>query len=118
MNRWSTQNDLAREIAKMDMVTQTERASGFKELDAAKSSHAASIIVKMYKTHGVGYIQSGRYTDDIAHRTQADPYRTRGLTYNEKERVKEITDKLFKWHWFPLSRIRKNMCRIASKNSI
>jgi hypothetical protein len=114
MKKWMTQNDLAREIARLDKVTQTERASGLKEIDAAKSSHAASVIVRMYKSFGVGYITSGRYTDDIKHRSPADPYRTRGLTYNEKERVLEITNKLFKWHWVPFSRIRKNMNRIAS----
>lgn len=114
MKKWMTQNDLAREIARKDIITEGERATGLKEIDAAKSSHVASVIVKMYRKYGSEYIKSGRYVDDIAHRQSDSPYKEKGLTFGEKKRVREITDRLFMWYWFPLSRIRKNMRRIAS----
>ena len=117
MKKWITQNDLAREIARMDTITEGERAAGLKEIDAAKSSHVASVIVRMYKDYGYEYIMTGRYVDDIAHRLSSDPYKTKGLTFEEKKRIKRITDKLFTWHWFPLScsgerigNIARNLC--------
>lgn len=108
MKRWKTIQEMAIEISEIDKRSSKER----KELNIAQCSHVASKVSNLYKKGGVSLVKK-ELMNSLKSR-QPYQHQSLGLLINEKNVAYRIVMGLFKHHWFPLSRIRKNMKRINS----
>jgi site-specific recombinase XerD len=107
MKTWNTIQNMGEDIAEIDRLTQMEKQSGIKELNAAQCSHVASIVKRMYMCSGKDIMIRDLKTELKTRMLRA--HQSTGLTSEEKNRALDAVKKLFKWYWFPFSKIRKNM---------
>lgn len=111
MKKWFTIQNWGEEICKDDVLTDIERKSGKKELNAAQGSQVASAALKLYKSNGVdGMLRDIK--ENLRDRMPGTRQST-GFTVEEKNRVVRILKKQFRWHWFPFSKIQFNMRRLT-----
>jgi len=80
MKNWYTIQNMGEDIAEIDRLSQMQKQSGIKELNAAQCSP------RLPKSH-----------------------QSTGLTPEEDKRAHKAVTKLFRWYWWPFSKIRKNM---------
>jgi len=103
MNRWTTTQQMANDIAKMD------KSISSKELNISQCNMIAKMIKNLYARGGkhmvVNYIREA---------LPSYPHDSTGLRTEQKDRIELIVKKMFFWHFLPFSRIRVNMMRIAA----
>jgi hypothetical protein len=117
MKNWNTIQNMGEDIAEIDRLTQMQKQSGIKELNAAQCSHIASYVKKMYISHGKDimirdFIKGAKDHKGVPLKLRdrlPKSHQSTGLTAEEKKRALDAVKKLFRWHWFPFSKIRKNM---------
>jgi hypothetical protein len=122
MKTWKTIQNMGEDIAEIDRLTQLEKNSGIKELNAAQCSHIASYVKKMYISHGKDimirdFIKGAKDYKGIPLKLRdrlPKSHQSTGLTPEEKKRARQAIKKLFRWYWFPFSKIQRNM-RILTK---
>lgn len=97
MKRWMTTQQLANEIAEMDV------ADG-KELNISQCNSIAKNVKNLYKFGGKNEV--------INHLNET--LTMREYSMDQKQRLDSIMKKLFRWHFLPWSRIRNNMERLCA----
>jgi len=100
MKRWLTTQQMANDIAMIDK-------SNLKEFNISQCNMISKYIKQYYEKHGNFQIASQVVLSLPGYTVK------NGFSMDQKERVEKIINKLFKWHWFPLSRIRNNMRRLC-----
>lgn len=105
MKRWLTTQQMANDIAEMDKSKNTS-----KELNISQCNNIAKTVRNLYANGGKNSVLN--YTTETL---PSWPYDSNGLTAEQKQRVDVILKKLFRFHFFPFSRIACNMIRIAQK---
>lgn len=111
MKKWNTTQQMANEITDMDVLDNLEKASMHKELNGAQGNHIAAVVKRLYEEGGKDHMIHTMH-EELKYRSP-EHHQSTGLTMNEKFRAKAIVRELFKYHWFPLSRIRRNMKRLG-----
>lgn len=111
MKKWYTIQNMGEEICEIDKITQMQRQSGIKELNAAQGSHIGSVVKKLYIKGGKNLVCKELITELRSRDEKA--HQSTGLTVGEKKRALEIVEGLFKWYWFPFSKIQFNMRRLT-----
>lgn len=101
MNKWNTTQQLGVEISKLE-----KSSNG--ELNISQCNTVAKNIKDLYKHGGKDNV--------IMNLRETLPFvrAKNGFTFEQKNNIEEIVAKLFKNHWSPFSRIRKNMVRIGA----
>jgi hypothetical protein len=107
MKNWNTIQNMGEDIAEIDRLTQMQKQSGIKELNAAQCSHTAKIVKELY-IKGGKTLMLRELVLNLNTRLPKS-HQSTGLTAEEKKRALDAVKKLFRWHWFPFSKIRKNM---------
>jgi len=80
------------------------------ELNISQCNMIAKNIKNLYKQYGkAGVIRNIR--DTLPNNHMAN-----GLSMDQKDRVVDIVDGMFFWHWLPFSRVRNNMARLTAAN--
>ena len=102
MKKWKTTQQMANDIAHMDVSLEDE-------LNIAQCNRVASIVKELYKKGGKYAVINGLY-DALPSFSARN---TKGFTMGEKDRITMIVKHMFKYHWFFLGRIRRNMRRIT-----
>ena len=102
MQKWLTTQQMANDISKMD------KSNSSKELNISQCNMIAKVIKNLYANGGKHLVVT-----HIREAIPSYPYDSNGLRTEQKDRIDSIVKELFFWHWFPLSRIRRNMIRIA-----
>ena len=101
MKRWKTVQQFANELAKLE-------ESNTKELNIAQCNIVASNVKNLYKHGGKEEVIRNLRETLPSHSSQ------NGFSMGQKDAIDRIIKYLFKWHWFPFSRIRNNMIRIGA----
>ena len=103
MKKWLTTQQMANDIAEMDKSCEN------KELNIAECNSIASKIAKMYCEGGKEWVVTGlRKSVGSLHIIGR-----KGYSYDQLDRIDKIVKDMFKWHWLPFSKIRRNMKRIT-----
>jgi len=100
MKRWLTTQQMANDIAAIDK-------SNNKQLNIAQCNAIAKNIKNLYCKRGKDYMLNH------LRNTLSGSTAINGFTMDQKERAIAVVKRLFRWHWFPLSRIRNNMRRLC-----
>lgn len=100
MKRWYTPQQMANDIAEIDK-------SNNKELNISQCNKVASNVRNLYRMRGKDYM--------LNHLQETLPgtYEKGGFTLDQKQRAVNAVRKLFRWYWFPFSKIRNNMRRLC-----
>lgn len=117
MKKWYNTQQFGLEIAEIDRLTKNEKDNlNLKEMGISQAAHVAKVICKLYKKGGVDYVLGNLYKSLATKESFTENGKLRftfGLTNHQKNRAVDITRELFKHHWFPFSRIRRNMKRLT-----
>ena len=110
MKRWNTTQQMANDIAKID-------ESSNKELNISQCNLIAKNVKNLCKVKGKEYMLNHiRNTlPGLSGVSDSDPDRKYKTTFSmeQKDRAVDVVKRLFRWYWFPLSRIRNNMVRLC-----
>jgi len=107
MKNWYTIQNMGEDIAEIDRLSQMQKQSGIKELNAAQCSHVAKVVKKLYMEKG-----KDAMLRELMFSTKSrlpKSHQSTGLTPEEDKRAHKAVTKLFRWYWWPFSKIRKNM---------
>jgi hypothetical protein len=107
MKKWKTKQDFAREILERDMTLCL--GTNKRVIDEGQSIVIADEII-WYYVKGNAFVPKVAVHNGIRNKRRGAKFL---FYYDQPERVISIYDDLFKWYWFPLSRIRCNMRRLC-----
>ena len=103
MKRWKTTQQMANDIAEIDICKET------RELNISQCNLIAKNVKNLYNKGG---------KDDVINHLPAtlpswSSHSPNGFTMEQKVNAMEAVRELFRYHWFPISRIRNNMRRLT-----
>lgn len=101
MKRWNTTQQMAIEIARLEN-------SANKELNIAQCNTVAKNVKNLYSKGGKESVMNN-LRDSLPSFMSSN-----GFSMDQKDRAMVVVEKLFKYHWFPWSKVRSNMVRIGA----
>ena len=119
MKKWYTKAQFGNEICALDKLTQKQRSQGLVEIDAAKATKAAAVIVDLFSEGGKKNVLNNLgYRLKVVTVEANRSCKKRGIQYSleEIERIEDIIWKMFYYQplWWPFNRLRRNLKRLAN----